>query len=263
MERKIADDEISRIVFPYFTLEKDIRTQIQLRKAMKMYKKTILTIFAFASLLTTSFLTMAVPSVTIYVEPLTISISIDETFSINITITGVTDLYGWDVRLYYLNAILNGTEIIEGPFLRAAGETNFLIVDFDDAYNATHGRIVVACMLTGPVSGASGNGTLVTITFNSIGGGTTPIDIYFSDLVDSQGEHMIHSATDGSVQVSALIGDINGDGKVDIQDLVLVIRHYGSYPEHPDWNPDADVNGDGLVDIQDLVLVIKHYGEHI
>jgi len=67
--------------------------------------------------------------------------------------------------------------------------------------------------------------------------------------------------TDGSVAVT-IPGDINGDFKVDIKDLVLAIKHFGSYATHPKWNPNADVNSDGKVDIKDLVLVIKHYGEH-
>lgn len=67
--------------------------------------------------------------------------------------------------------------------------------------------------------------------------------------------------TDQTTFEVILLGDVNGDGKVDIVDLVKVIRAYGSYPGHPEWNPNADINDDGKVDIQDLVLVIRHYGE--
>ena len=69
--------------------------------------------------------------------------------------------------------------------------------------------------------------------------------------------------TDGWVVVT-ILGDINGDLKVDVKDLVLVIKYFGSYPGHPikPWNPNADVNSDNKVDIKDLVLVIKHFGEH-
>ena len=60
-----------------------------------------------------------------------------------------------------------------------------------------------------------------------------------------------------------LLGDVNGDAKVDIKDLVLLIKAFGSYPDKPNWNPNADLNNDGKVDIKDLVLLIKHFGEHI
>ena len=44
--------------------------------------------------------------------------------------------------------------------------------------------------------------------------------------------------------------DVNGDGIVNIQDLVLVSSNFGETGTHP-----ADVNGDGVVNVQDLVLV--------
>ena len=44
--------------------------------------------------------------------------------------------------------------------------------------------------------------------------------------------------------------DVNGDGVVNIQDLVLVSASLGQVGEN-----EADVNADGVVNIQDLVLV--------
>ena len=82
-----------------------------------------------------------------------------------------------------------------------------------------------------------------------------------ADTVPDETDTADNSLTDGWAVIT-IIGDINGDFKVDIKDLVLVIKHYASYPGHPKWNPNADVNSDGKVDIKDLVLVIKHFGEH-
>jgi hypothetical protein len=66
--------------------------------------------------------------------------------------------------------------------------------------------------------------------------------------------------TDGKVKIKWM-GDINGDGKVSITDVVLCINAFGSTPSLPGWDPDADVNGDGKVNIVDIVLIIKHFGE--
>jgi murein tripeptide amidase MpaA len=49
--------------------------------------------------------------------------------------------------------------------------------------------------------------------------------------------------------------DVNGDGAVDVQDLVEIITSWGPCPGCP-----ADVNGDGSVDVADLVLVITGWG---
>ena len=51
-------------------------------------------------------------------------------------------------------------------------------------------------------------------------------------------------------QPSALQGDLNNDGIVNIQDLVLVASQFGTTGPSP-----ADLNGDNTVDIRDLVLV--------
>ena len=45
-------------------------------------------------------------------------------------------------------------------------------------------------------------------------------------------------------------GDVNSDGAVSIQDLVLVASSFGQTGQHP-----ADINGDGVVDVKDLIVV--------
>ncbi len=55
-----------------------------------------------------------------------------------------------------------------------------------------------------------------------------------------------------------LIWDINNDGIVDIQDLILVSNSFG-VDSHE--YPKVDVNKDGSVDIIDLLLVASHVGE--
>ena len=53
-----------------------------------------------------------------------------------------------------------------------------------------------------------------------------------------------------------LNADVNGDGIVNIQDLVLVASRFGETDENA-----ADVNGDGEINIQDLVLVAGAFGD--
>ncbi len=52
-----------------------------------------------------------------------------------------------------------------------------------------------------------------------------------------------------------LAADVNGDGQVDVLDLVTVAAAFGETGETP-----ADVNGDGVVDIRDLVAVAAAFG---
>jgi hypothetical protein len=61
--------------------------------------------------------------------------------------------------------------------------------------------------------------------------------------------------------VFALVGDVNGDGIVDLKDVYIVGKAYGSYPGHPKWNPAADLNGDLKVDLKDFVIVVSNFGK--
>jgi hypothetical protein len=55
------------------------------------------------------------------------------------------------------------------------------------------------------------------------------------------------------------IGDMNGDGVVNVQDLLLLFGAWGPCPDPPTGCP-ADLNGDGDVDVQDLLLVFANWG---
>ena len=59
------------------------------------------------------------------------------------------------------------------------------------------------------------------------------------------------------VGVHAAIGDadLNADGEINIQDLVIIAQHLGTA------NAEVDQNGDGQIDILDLVLVVGLFGE--
>ena len=65
---------------------------------------------------------------------------------------------------------------------------------------------------------------------------------------------------DGTIKVR-FVGDLNGDGKVDMMDLREIAEAFASYPGHPKWNPDADINQDGKVDMRDIRLAAKNFGK--
>ena len=53
-------------------------------------------------------------------------------------------------------------------------------------------------------------------------------------------------------------GDANGDGRVDISDVVALVNHLkGSAAISLTSRPGADANGDGRIDISDVVTVVN------
>jgi hypothetical protein len=91
------------------------------------------------------------------------------TFSVNITVESIENLYGYEFKLYYSNDVLNGTSVTEGPFLKTGGvPTLFSVAKFTDNYNATNGLADVFCLRTDSnAPGVNGSGTLAIVTFKS------------------------------------------------------------------------------------------------
>jgi len=89
-------------------------------------------------------------------------------------------------------------------------------------------------------------------------------------VLDSASRTASTSATVQVQNATIKIYDLNGDGKIDGLDIVIVARAYGSYgpnyyypgsPATSRWNPIADVNGDNKVDGLDIVPVARNYGK--
>jgi len=58
--------------------------------------------------------------------------------------------------------------------------------------------------------------------------------------------------------VVSIPGDLNGDIKVGLPDLVILAQAYGTTPNSPKWNPNADIDGNGAVGLSDLVIMAEH-----
>jgi archaellum component FlaF (FlaF/FlaG flagellin family) len=82
----------------------------------------------------------------------------------------------------------------------------------------------------------------------------------YLNVTDSLGNSA--NSNQASVSVAHFFGDLNNDNKVDITDVAVVAKAFGSSPNQPRWNAQADVNQDGKVDITDVALVAKHFGQH-
>ncbi len=63
-----------------------------------------------------------------------------------------------------------------------------------------------------------------------------------------------------AVMIVAL-GDLDANGQINIIDISIAAKAYGSVPGDHNWNPDADLNNDNIINILDLSLIAKEYGK--
>jgi hypothetical protein len=104
--------------------------------------------------------------------------------------------------------------------------------------------------------------TTITVTLDSSSFAYGKLSIWANaSTVPGEVNTANNTFNDGNVTVT-ILGDVNGDFKVTLADLVLLANAYNSQPGSPKWNPNADLNGNGVVNLSDLVIMALHYGQH-
>jgi hypothetical protein len=65
----------------------------------------------------------------------------------------------------------------------------------------------------------------------------------------------------GGLLTVTILGDVDGNGKVELLDLVRLATALGSQVGQPKWNPNADIDDNGVVNQIDLSILAHHYGQ--
>jgi hypothetical protein len=134
---------------------------------------------------------------TVSVYPASITAGLDQNFKINVTISNVEDLYGWEFRLNWTTTLMDVVNVTEGPFLKSHSSTFFNV-----NMNATGGSMIVDCTLLGNVSGVNDAGTLAMITFYATNVGQGPLNLYDVILVNSLVQGIPSQATGGYAYIT-------------------------------------------------------------
>jgi hypothetical protein len=108
---------------------------------------------------------------------------------------------------------------------------------------------------------ASGKSITTTLTWNTSGfaKGNYSTSAY-AWPVPGETDTADNNFTGGWVLVT-IPGDLNGDFKVSLADLVTLALAYDSRPGNTKWNPNADIDGNSVVGLSDLVILANHYGQ--
>jgi hypothetical protein len=78
---------------------------------------------------------------------------------------------------------------------------------------------------------------------------------FYSSAQDVAGNMEVKTSADATTFIPQMLGDANGDGKINCADLAIVKASMGKSAGQTGFDPRADVNHDGVVNVLDLAIV--------
>ena len=175
-----------------------------------------------------------------------ISPAIGEQLTLNVNIAAGEAVAGYQVTVQFDPPALRYVESSNGDYLPTGA------VFAPPVVNGNRVKLASAA-LTGV---SNGDGTLATLTFEVVAAKASTLTLSDVLLSDSEGNGVSPQVEGGQVtEPPKLREDVNEDGVVNIQDLVLVASSLGKTGPNT-----ADVNADEIVDIRDLVKVAGALG---
>ena len=127
---------------------------------------------------------------------------------------------------------------------------NFRVTVYASMINVTSREVTLA----------SGATTTLTLAWNTTGFFKTTCQISaYVQAVAGEVHTSDNTLADGTVKITKK-GDINGDGSVNVLDLIVAASALGTRPGNPKWNANADLNDDNVINVLDLILIAKYLG---
>jgi len=130
----------------------------------------------------------------IFIDPPTYNASAaGESFTVKVNVSDASGVAGYGVNVRFDPAILVVTAWQSGGFLETSGIGTLGITG---ANHSDVGYVSIGDTLS-EAGSASGNGTLVKVSFKTLGGGRYALHLYDTDLYDENNMPISHTDTDG------------------------------------------------------------------
>ncbi len=171
-------------------------------------------------------------------------------FTVNITVEPEVPIAGVQFDLSFDPSLVRVNNVTEGNLLKQSGTNTYFYSGTID--NAAGTITCAASAITTPGETVSTPSVFATIQMTAkSAAGTSTFDLSNVIVGDINGNAVAIAVNDGSVRISTAPWDVNGDGFVNILDMILVGQHFGETGA-PGWIPE-DVNCDGVIDVRDML----------
>jgi len=191
-----------------------------------------------------------------------------------------TDVWSWQFSLTYNPAVLNGTTVVNGDLITTVKNASAVFIPGD--FNNTKGELDVTVGFFDPAYydppeyfSTSGPGTLAIVSFDVIGYGSSDIVLLETKTrLDGVIGSFTYSIINGLVDwdhlghgyfKNTLTGDADGDGTVNVFDILKVKYHW--YPGPPagagGYDRDVDCDDDGSINVFDILIVKANWGDSV
>ena len=135
---------------------------------------------------------------TISLLPSSTTTPLGSTVSVNVNVSGLTDLYAFQFDIAFNPAVLSAVSVTEGGLFSSVG-----VFFTPGTIDNTTGMITfISDSLSGPGPGISTNGTLAQITFTSFAPGLSGINLANVILLDSSLNNIAATTSGTSITVT-------------------------------------------------------------
>jgi hypothetical protein len=135
------------------------------------------------------------------IDPNQLTVFKGEVFTMNVRVMDVTDLHGWEFKLYWNSTVLNCTNAVIQTPAEWQDNTQDYGSGLEADFNATHGCFWKAQSATDPGPSFNGSMTIATLTFQALQSGTTSLTLADTILGNTTADPITHTLSSGSVNV--------------------------------------------------------------